>query len=305
MSSIQNPSVAVASPQQQNALSDAQFSNYTRKQSMSVHESLNAGLTIKTKEGDLVTLTSNSYAQFDAFQYNSKGVLNTDTGRAMVSQNHREVSLATGENFSFSVVGELSEEELLDIEAIVTGIDSIISEMEEGDMNGAIDKALSMGGYDSVSMYSADITHKKSYEMVSETSAQQIETKPYGSDPSWTRPASYAGKKTDYDTGYPSFSNMFSESLNPPKNEDSFLKNVDSLMEKMINELEKHEEKMVEKAQSPLDKLFDHHKRNAMNHEGEETTAYKDIENIQKKMELIIEEMAGNMFENYFSELTV
>ncbi len=272
---------------------------------MSARESMDAGLTIKTKEGDIVTLTSNTFAQLDSFQYNSRGVLNTDTGTAMVSQNHREVSLTTGERFSFSVVGDLSDEELLDIEAIVKGIDGIISEMAEGDMNGAVDKALSMGGYDSVSMYSADITHKKSYEMVSQTSAQQIETKPYESDPSLYKPASYSGDKSAYNTETPSLSNLFSESLSPPKKKDNFLKNIDRFMEKMTKELEKHEDKLVEKAQKPLDQLFNHHKRNEKSHHGKETSTFDAIENVQKKMEEMIEKMSSKMFNNYFSELSV
>ncbi len=56
MSTIVNQPLAAG----QNALSDAQFSSYVRKQSFHAYESLDAGLTIKTKEGDIVTLTSNS-----------------------------------------------------------------------------------------------------------------------------------------------------------------------------------------------------------------------------------------------------
>ena len=57
---------------------------------------------------------------------------------------------------------------------IVKGIDEIISEMAEGDMDGAIVKALSMGDYDTVSMYSADISHEKFYSVRSEVTTDTL-----------------------------------------------------------------------------------------------------------------------------------
>ena len=172
MSSIQSQTASAGLFPRQNALSDSQYSSYIKKQSLSAYESLDAGLTIKTKEGDVVTLTSSSYAQLDAFLYNSKGVLQTDSGKVLASLNQREITLTNGESFSFSVEGDLSEQELLDIEAIVKGIDEVISQMAGGNMDDAVEKALSMGGYDTVSMYAADITYQRSYQMTSEVQAE-------------------------------------------------------------------------------------------------------------------------------------
>ncbi|MCK5350629.1 MAG: hypothetical protein KAJ25_14625, partial [Desulfobacula sp.] len=128
MSTIPNLPLTAGLLPRQNTLPDARFSSYIQKQSLSAYESLDAGLTIQTKEGDLVTLTSNTYSEFDAFMYDSKGVLQTETGKAVVTQNIREITLTSGESFSFSVVGDLSEEELGDIEAIVKGIDQVIAQ---------------------------------------------------------------------------------------------------------------------------------------------------------------------------------
>ncbi len=304
MSSIHNPSIAAGSSQQQNALSDAQFSSYVRKQSLNIQESLDAGLTIKTKEGDFVTLTSNSYAQLDSFQYNSKGVLETDTGTAMVSQNHREITLTTGESFSFSVVGDLSEDELEDIGAIVKGIDGIISEMAEGDMDDAVDKALSMGGYDTVSMYSADITYKKSYEMVSETSTQKAYLSPDQLDQSMYRPVDIS-EEIPTNKHQPGSFEAFPENFLPSKRKGNPLNNIEKIIEKMAKQLEKHEDNLVAKAMKPLDKLFNHHKRNEKNHHGKETSIHNAIENAQKEIEKMIEKMTSKMFKNYFSEFSV
>jgi predicted lactoylglutathione lyase len=139
---------------------------------------MDAGLTLKTKEGDLVTLTSHSYFGVDAFMYDSNGVLQTDSRTVAVTQHQRDITLTSGSRFAFSVVGGLSEQELGDIDAIVRDMDEIISEMARGDMDGALDKALSMGGYDTVSTYAADMTYQTSYQMTSETLVETVTTLP-------------------------------------------------------------------------------------------------------------------------------
>lgn len=171
MSSIPSGSLTAGQSLRQSALSDSQFSSYVKKQSYSAYESLDAGLTIKTREGDLVTLSSNTYSKLDAYMYDSRGVLQTDAGTVSVTRNQREITLESGESFTFSVTGNLSEEELLDIEAVVKGIDGVIAEMKAGDMDDALTAALSMGGFDTIEAYSADITHARSYAVTTEIQA--------------------------------------------------------------------------------------------------------------------------------------
>jgi len=275
MSTIVNQPLAAG----QNALSDAQFSSYVRKQSFHAYESLDAGLTIKTKEGDIVTLTSNSYAEVDAFMYDSKGVLQTDSGRAMVSQNIREITLTSGEIFTFSVTGDLSEEELGDIEAIVKGIDEIISQMTRGDMEGAVSQALSMGGYDSVSMYAADITYQRSYAMTSEVQAQTMTPLPEALPKENTLPENYRSHKKRH------------HSIN----------DIDKFVEKMTKSLERFEEKLVDKAQKPIGKLFRHHLEDVKKGKEEELSIYDAIDNARKQIEKMIEQMTGKIFKDQFS----
>ena len=277
MSTIVNQPLAAG----QNALSDAQFSSYVRKQSLSAYESLDAGLTIKTKEGDIVTLTSNSYAEVDAFMYDSKGVLQTDSGRAMVSQNIREITLTSGESFTFSVVGDLSEEELGDIEAIVKGIDEIISQMAAGDMDGAVSQAMAMGGYDSVSMYAADITYQRSYAMTSEVQAQTITPLPE---------AEVVAKESTLPENYRSY-----------KKRHNPINDIDKFVKEMTKTLEKFEEKLAAKAQKPIDKLFRHHLEHAKKNQEEDISIYNAIDNARKQMEKMIDQMTGKIFKDQFS----
>lgn len=318
MSSIPNQSLMTGPPPGQDALSDAQFSSYVRKQSVSAYESLDAGLTIQTKEGDLVTLTSNTYAQVDAFMYNSKGILQTDSGTTAVTRNQREITLTSGDSFSFSVVGDLSEEELQDIEAIVKGIDEIISEMAQGDMDDAVSKALSMGGYDSVSMYSADITYQRSYAMTSQTQARTMEPLPEKQAPAQvagTLPETeiqpdaampvpeaeapiIAEGKTDIHKLIP-----YPENHNPERKRHNTIKNMDQFVDRIAKKLEQLEGNLVDKIKDPIDTLFEHHleKDDGRKNKGQEVSAYTAIDHTQKQVDKMIDQMVGKLFKNQFS----
>ncbi len=211
--------------------------------------------------------------------YDSKGVLQTDSGRAMVSQNIREITLTSGEIFTFSVTGDLSEEELGDIEAIVKEIDEIISQMTRGDMEGAVSQALSMGGYDSVSMYAADITYQRSYAMTSEVQAQTMTPLPEALPKENTLPENYRSHKKRH------------HSIN----------DIDKFVEKMTKSLERFEEKLVDKAQKPIGKLFRHHLEDVKKGKEEELSIYDAIDNARKQIEKMIEQMTGKIFKDQFS----
>lgn len=287
MNTISSQSMAPASARQE-ALSDAQFSSYVRKQSLSAYESVAAGLTIKTKEGDLVTLSSSSYARMDSYMYDSKGVLKTEAGTVAVSQNIREITLTTGESFAFSVSGDLNEEELADIENIVKGIDDIISRMAKGDMEGAVADARAMGGYDSISMYSANITYEKSYAMRSEVQAQRGISSSKASLP-----------KSEI---FPSEESVISPELKPfvenyssGKNKNNSIYNISQFIEKMAEKFEKYDEMFFENLQKPVDKLFRHH-LGRMKEDKEATPHYNAIENAQNKISKLIDKMLGEKF---------
>lgn len=289
MSTIQNQSLAAGLSPGQNALSDAQFSSYVRKQSLNAYESLDAGLTIKTKEGDLVTLTSNTFSEFDAFSYDSKGVIQTESGKAVATQNQREITLTSGESFSFSVVGNLSESELEDIEAIVAGIDEVMSQMVEGDMDDAVAAALSMGGYDSVSMYSADISYQKSYSMTSEIQAETIRTMP---EP---------GTLPKEEALLSSVNNPYPENRSPWKKRNNTIENIEKFVDQMSKKFEKLDDKLMDRIEKPINKLFGHHLKNAKKNYGEDKSLYNAIENSRNQIEKLIDSMSGKIFKDHFS----
>ena len=283
MSSIQNPSLTAGLPAGQ-SLPGSQFANYTRQQSVKAVERLDAGLTIKTKEGDRITLTSTAYSELDAFMYNSKGVLLTPSGKTINTQNQREITLVSGERFSFTVEGDLNEEELLDIENIVKGIDEIISEMTEGDMDGAIQKALSMGDYDTISMYSADISHKKYYSVRSERTAEATKNMP---ETPAAADTPLSSSITDHPSGMPRV--------------DSSQK-MNRWVEKMMDTLAHYETNLVDTAREPIDRLFRHHLNDHGKPSEKKSLRMDTIENARQQLERNIDRMAKQMFQDDLSE---
>jgi len=248
-------------------LQDTNFSAHSKKLSVNAYERLDTGLTIQTREGDVVNMSSSSFSQFNAFEYNSQGQIQTDSGYALINQHTREITLTTGESFSFSVQGDLNEQELADIEAIVKGIDGIVSEVAQGDMDEAVAKAMSMGTYSSVSMYSAEISHESYYAVTEETRSVSRGTLP--------------------DTAVEAPDARIS---NTPKQ-------MAHVVDKMAKFLEKQEDKMLSKAQSSLAALFEQLLKNREDSDKQKTPAYEALEIAGEQLDQIINDRLRKAFE--------
>lgn len=227
-----------------NQFSPAQFPNkqlpaeyqsaaYAKELSFNSKQSSNTDLVIETKEGDTVTLSANSFSEMSAYMYSSKGYAQTEEGTAKFSMNQRQITLSSGRSFSFSVQGDLSEDELEDIEEIVKGLDGVMSEMRDGDMAGAMEKAVTIGSYDSISAYSADLTFERSYEVTAAVAASAQHIAPQEGQPGKPEKPGLQEGRTRID--------------------------FESFFDKLIEQLEKQEEKLLKLVQSPLNKLFEHH----------------------------------------------
>lgn len=265
--------------QDQSNLQDTRFSTHERKLSVNTYQKLDAGLTIQTREGDIVTLSSNQFSELNAFEYNSRGQIQTDAGTARISQHAREITLTSGEQFSFSVQGDLNEQELADIEAIVKGVDGIIAEMVQGDMEDAVSKAMSMGYYSSVSMYSADISVERSYAVARETSS--------ASNDLLSNPGSLpnSGSNTGISNG--------------PRHGGGFV-------DKIADLLKEQEEQLLAKAQQPLSSLLEHHLKNMEKINEKETPkenpgenqVYAALKTAREQIDQMINDRVKKIFES-------
>jgi len=145
-----------------------------QKRLLSKSEDVSTNLTIKTAQGDIVKLPTNTFYDFKSLLYDNKGQVYSDAGLITNRTSYRQMTLASGESFTFSVEGHLNAQELNDIEKIVMQIDSIVYDMKKGDMGNALKKALSMGGYDTITEFTANLSVKKSYSMIAEKIQNKI-----------------------------------------------------------------------------------------------------------------------------------
>ncbi len=283
----QQSQLAGLSPRQ-NSLPDFQSLQYAKEQSFRSSESLNTDLVIQTKDGDQVTLKSNSFSHIDAFMYDKKGVVQTEAGTAFSSQQHREITLASGQSFSFSVAGDLSEDELDDIEAILTGLDEVISEMTQGDMQGALNEALEMGDYDSVSSFAADISYRRSVEMTSYAAASATQVFPVN-----TADAEANKLSTPTSDNVPGMEKF--------QGGNGAIMDFDRFFNKLLKQLEAHEEKQVGFAQNPIDKLFDHH-LDDLGEKKDTGSIYSTLERAKETLDSLIEDIFDKVFDEQVSE---
>ncbi|THB79466.1 MAG: hypothetical protein D3926_10560 [Desulfobacteraceae bacterium] len=259
----------------QNQMQQYQASAMVQKQMVSAYESLEAGLTIQTREGDIVTLSSKSFGQLEARSYDSQGNIITPDGQASVSVSQREITLTSGQSFTFSVQGDLSEEELADIDQIIKGIDGIISEMAEGDMDDAVAKALAMEGYDTISQYAATLSYERAYQMSS--SVQQAAM-----------------------TGFVPEEEPALSPANAARIDAEGL--LDKIREFFEDQLEAGEEKLLEKSRRPVNRLFDHHLGQLRENRPQEHAGYNALEQAKQDVDQWVENMLGKAFKKAFKQ---
>jgi hypothetical protein len=150
------------------------YDNELNKNILTKSENVSTDLTIKTSEGDIVKLSTQSFYDFKSLLYDQRGRVYSDAGTITNQISYREMTLESGESFTFSVEGNLNEQELDDIKKIVGQIDSIVHHMKNNNMDKALEKALTMGNFDTVSSFTADLNVKRSYSMISETVQNKI-----------------------------------------------------------------------------------------------------------------------------------
>lgn len=224
------------------ALSNSSSASSSNELYVNSYSSLDAGLSIQTRDGDVISLSTSQHSGLEAYDYNSRGVVGNGDGYAATGYNVREITLNTGETFSFTVEGDLSEEELADVESIISGVDNIIGKMMDGDLMNAVSDAMNMGYYDSISSYEADITVKSGYAVYSEN--QTSTTGAPGQDlaSAYLENSDNTGSDTD---GIGAVSAADNQEV--------------SFMDQLAELLEKQREESLARAREPLSSLFNYY----------------------------------------------
>ena len=224
--------------------------------SLSKNESLELSLT--TKEGDVVTLSTESFMDFASLSYDKSGSVSDGYQTASTAFSSREMTLASGSQFSFSVQGNLSEDELNDIENLVKTLDEVAYAMSSGDMDQAMETAMEMAseGYDSLSGFEADLSFSSAYRYEKESASQQSNSIGGGGGDARAFGGSHTPDLRSMTEAYNSDSGDTGEM-------GSLLTDSSSrLLEMMLEELDKMKEKgdaVPTRAADPVDQLLAHH----------------------------------------------
>ncbi len=221
----------------------------------------NLDLSLKTREGDQVTINATSFSQLDTIVYDQTGRMDTGNTSSTSGFSHRTMTLETGSSFTFSVDGNLSDEELDDIEQILGSLDLVLGEMASGDMEGAVETALGMTGYDTVSSFSADLGMERSHTSATAV-GQEFYTGNQESDPAVSSP------------GY---------------------SRIQMLVEKMMALMDEADEKIQKASRQPIDQLFAEHLKaierpaQETDHGPDETDAlkYEILTDLRQRMQLL------------------
>ncbi len=223
----------------------------SQRHSLAASESSNVDLSLTTKEGDVVTINAASFSELNASSYDQSGKIVNGSSEVLSHYSSRTMTLESGSSFTFSVKGDLSEQELDDIEKMVGSLDEILGEMGDGDMEGAVETALGMTGYDTISEFSADISMQRSYTMVSEVSQESYSRIPR---PGSTPPSTLAGQG-------------------------------EKLMERMTRLMEKSDKALQQRSQLPIDQLFAHLLRSVEEKDQPENPKFQVLTDLRDQMQ--------------------
>jgi len=124
-------------------------------------------LVITTAEGDKVTLSTSSqetggYGSYEAL---AKGK------NATAYQSGQSIYYESRQELSFSVTGDLNEQELSDINSIVEAMGGIMDDLVSGDLESAASKGMALTGLSSISQFSATLNVSAGVSVSRETAS--------------------------------------------------------------------------------------------------------------------------------------
>jgi hypothetical protein len=150
-------------PDEEQVNSDATLDNHNiRNASLDTElytsNSKNSDLSITTTDGDIVSISFSElqqYANNESSQY-EEGSKGAAENYSMASSQYHEV------NFSYSVEGELDDEERAAIEALIKDVNSLQKDFFSGNVDQAFEKALELGfDNEQISNFSMDLKQTK------------------------------------------------------------------------------------------------------------------------------------------------
>jgi len=183
------------------------------------HESTD--IVLFTQEGDKITLSSDS--SYSADYVNYRGLLLNSNGSVQIEE--KSLSLSNDSRFSMTIEGDLSDEELKDINKAIKIIDKIVQKLKSGDIEKAMmlaDRAIDL---ESISGMNASVEQEQ--KVIMETRIQ-TSISGQGSNPD-------GGNSEDGATGKIDFiANKISDIIKSTFKNDNTLKVLDNYFSQFI-----------------------------------------------------------------------
>jgi hypothetical protein len=131
---------------------------FTEVKTLDAQSSTTANLTVVTAEGDKVTISQKSEAHLAYGTYNFLGQSDGQT----ISLLEKSVEFDHRSRLQVSVEGDLSQEERADLDKLVKKIDKVVRKFLQGDVEGALAKALKINNLGSLSSVDLAVNHTES-----------------------------------------------------------------------------------------------------------------------------------------------
>ncbi|MGE0682165.1 MAG: hypothetical protein AB7P69_14860 [Candidatus Binatia bacterium] len=114
-------------------------------------------ISLVTAEGDKVTISAKSVLQAGFVGYDYRGRLNGNE----VSLSGRSLQVSAENSFAISVEGDLSKEELADIQNLVAKIEKLGSDFFSQPLEDSLAKTLEVGDLDSIASFAANLRYEQ------------------------------------------------------------------------------------------------------------------------------------------------
>lgn len=122
---------------------------------VSAMDQKSADIEIVTREGDRVTLSTDSLSKMFNYTYNEQGYMNGE----MTASSFEVFGVYSSQEVALSVEGDLNEEEMADIMSILDKIENLAGDFFAGELDEAVAKALQFGDMGSVVAVEANLQY--------------------------------------------------------------------------------------------------------------------------------------------------
>ncbi len=231
---------------------------YEKSSSVSKSEGLTVGLqknkniSIKTSEGDIVTISS--YEEFHAGYYSYQDV--TSGNGNLSYQARKQFELSAEKEFSLSVEGDLSKQEIKDIKKSLKLINKVLNNYQNGDIEKVLKNISKIGKLGSIANLEAAIQQVRSVSYEQQSIAKTAYSPARGTEQN-SQEAATDGPATSalHDNMISGIEDTGPEGKDTDVSSPNIQKDVNTVSEKMVEAVKKTDEKPDKLARS-IHKLF-------------------------------------------------